>query len=417
MAKEKKQREFSSQTSDLSLNEFKKLFKCVPYFYWKIIGNTSLELLLLTLVFFIIYQCNIIEFIILYSALVLMIALIYKIKIDWLARKTYEEYIKMGLIDATATINFYQEYLEKVTKDSNVKLQYEQIARIVETEENFYILNPKNIININKKECDSKLIKFIERIDTVHKNNKEPQKNTNKITVKFKHIKILLLTVFLLTLFSIYGAIITVNIVTKDDISLLSIKKMWIFWLWLPIPITSIILGYKYKYTEIKCKKNIIAGFIVGSLLLIFGCFTFLLPVITKDYKIINDYKDILKVELPKKGILTQTHYDTMFDNDKMNFTITRAMYSPKDTRELESAISKSNYWEKISNIKSEMKALFPSQLQNISENNYFLIYNEDKDVYNSLPNIQGKYHIYIILYIPNEHTLEINDFNYNFIK
>ena len=107
-----------------------------------------------------------------------------------------------------------------------------------------------------------------------------------------------------------------------------------------------------------------------------------------------------------------------MFDNDKTDFTITRATYnSSKNTQQLEKLINKSNYWEKFSNIKSELKVMFPTQLQNINKDNYFLIYNEDTNEYNTIPKSQGKYHIYVIIYITNERTLEINDFNYNFVK
>lgn len=420
MNENKEQKKISSITSDLSLNEFKKIFKCMPNFYWAIIGRVSLRLLLVILIFSVIYQCSITETVIVYSIIVLIVALIYKIKINWLAQKTYEGYIKRGLIDIVATIDFYQNHLEKITKDTKVKIQYKQITQIVETEENIYILDSKNIININKKECDTKLIKFIKEMDTIHskRENKKNKKESYKNLSKINHIKILLLLVFILTLFSIYGATITVNIATKNDIGFLSIKKMWLFWLWLPIPIISTILGFKYKDTEIKCKKNIIAGFVVSFLLFSFGFFTFLFPTITKDYKEINNYKDILKVELPKNGVLTQAHYDTMFDNDKTDFTITRATYnSSKNTQQLEKLINKSNYWEKFSNIKSELKVMFPTQLQNINKDNYFLIYNEDTNEYNTIPKSQGKYHIYVIIYITNERTLEINDFNYNFVK
>lgn len=416
-SRDKEHKIFSSITSDISLNEFKKIFKCIPDFYLAIIWRMSLRLLLIILIFSIIYHCSIIETIILYIIIVLIVALIYRIKINWIAQKTYEGYIKRGLIDTEATIDFYQDHLEKITKDTKVKIQYKQITRIVETEENLYIFNLKNIININKKECDNKMIKFVKEIDTTHNKSEKKRQINNKLN-DISHIKIILLVIFLLTLFSVYGAILTVNIAAKNDIGILSIKKMWMFWLWLPIPIISIILGFKYKDTEIKCIKNIVAGFVVGFLLFVFGFFTFLFPTITKDYNKINNYKEIVKVKLPKSGVLTQAHYNTMFDNDKTDFTITRAIYNnSKDTQQLEKLINKSEYWEKFSNINSELKVMLPSQLQNLNEKNYFLIYNEDTNEYNRLPNSQGKYHIYIVIYITNEQTLEINDFNYKFIK
>lgn len=49
------------------------------------------------------------------------------------------------------------------------------------------------------------------------------------------------------------------------------VKNTWVFWCWLPIPIASILLGLKYIKVGVKCKKNIIGGFIIAFLLLFYG--------------------------------------------------------------------------------------------------------------------------------------------------
>jgi hypothetical protein len=67
MEENKEQNKIFSAKSDLTLDEFKKIFKCVPNFYWANVGHTSLNLLLAILIFSVIYQCNITETIILYS--------------------------------------------------------------------------------------------------------------------------------------------------------------------------------------------------------------------------------------------------------------------------------------------------------------------------------------------------------------
>ena len=42
---------------------------------------------------------------------------------------------------------------------------------------------------------------------------------------------------------------------------------MWVFWLWLPLPILSIIIGHRSKNKNKKAKNNIISGYIIGILL------------------------------------------------------------------------------------------------------------------------------------------------------
>ena len=56
------------------------------------------------------------------------------------------------------------------------------------------------------------------------------------------------------------------------------VRFSWIDWCFLPIPITSVVLGYKYQDAGFKCKKNIIAGYIIGFILAIFGCYWLIFP-------------------------------------------------------------------------------------------------------------------------------------------
>lgn len=51
------------------------------------------------------------------------------------------------------------------------------------------------------------------------------------------------------------------------------IHYFWIWWFFIPVPIISIILGFKYYVLGYKCKKNIVLGFLVLILLLLIGSF------------------------------------------------------------------------------------------------------------------------------------------------
>lgn len=92
-------------------------------------------------------------------------------------------------------------------------------------------------------------------------------------TRNIKLISIFMIILFIVTICSLLGALWSVSLV--DEINpqhgLNFTKNMWAFWCWLPIPILSIILGFKYKKVGLKCTKNIVGGFIIGFLLLVYG--------------------------------------------------------------------------------------------------------------------------------------------------
>lgn len=79
---------------------------------------------------------------------------------------------------------------------------------------------------------------------------------------------------FISTLFSIFAALLCVNVVSYANG--LYIENMWIMFLFVPIPLASIILGSALKRKGYKYKKNIVAGFIIMLLLCIYGSFTFI---------------------------------------------------------------------------------------------------------------------------------------------
>lgn len=108
-------------------------------------------------------------------------------------------------------------------------------------------------------------------------------------TRNIKLISIFMIILFIITICSLWGALWSVSLV--DEINpqhgLNFTKNMWAFWCWLPIPILSIILGFKYKKVGLKCTKNIVGGFIIGFLLLVYGSFS-LFPTFSQDYNKIN---------------------------------------------------------------------------------------------------------------------------------
>lgn len=407
-----------SVVSDLTLDEYKKMFKCIPAFYWSIVKSVAVRELIVILIISLIYKTSILATFFIYVIVLLVLIVIYKIKIDWLAEKVYKKYIKKFQLENATFVDFYNDYLIWKKDNLEKKIEYLDINKLVESETNFYIQSTQLniVINIKKSDCDEKLVDFIRTISNSYKicESKKKKKIENQ-----SFIKNILLILFVLTILSVYGAAFTLDIVLGDKPTILSNDYMWVFWFWLPIPILSVILGFKYRTQGFKSTKNIVAGFIVGISLLTFGSFSFIFPSVEIEYKDINNYNKILNVDFPRKGILTQEKYGSLFDDDKINITTTQAFYKGfGDVSDFENSIIYGENWIKVSDIKTDLKMMIPSQFRDLKcKSCYFLIYNEDTDEYNKIPDYKGKYHIYVASYNVGDHKLKIDDFSYIFKK
>lgn len=101
-------------------------------------------------------------------------------------------------------------------------------------------------------------------------------KNPSKIIVppisnKWKSISIVL---FFASLLSIMGALVLVGAVSSANG--LFVENMWLFFLFTPVPIISIVFGFVLKSKGYKYKKNVVVGFIMLFFLCIYGSFTFM---------------------------------------------------------------------------------------------------------------------------------------------
>ena len=222
-----------------------------------------------------------------------------------------------------------------------------------------------------------------------------------------------MIILFVITIASLWGALYTVglvdNLIPQHGFNFT--KNMWVFWCWLPIPVLSIILGFKYKKTGFKCTKNIVSGFIIGFLLLIYGAFC-MFPTFSQDYNEIYAYQNIIDAKLPSNGELEIQDWDTYFDEDKIKYTIINAYYDKEDVSNLVKSIENSDNWILSKEIKSEFKILIPTQLRS-DDDAYFSIYNNTTKEYNTLPEIAGNYEVYAMKYDKSDRQLEIHKFTY----
>lgn len=406
--------------SILNAYEYKKSAKYFPQIYWTFVIWGTILNLVFTAAFAIIARSFIapLIFLICYQVCIMII---FKVRLEHFAEKSFNATKKRGGLDSEIHIEFYEDYFIRQGETTTYKMNYEDIDRCIENDTHFYLKNKKmnKIIIIQKNGCDLELINFIRRKFENLENNLEDTSSYKgvKKPINSNLIGTFMIILFIVTICSLWGALWSVSLV--DEINpqhgLNFTKNMWAFWCWLPIPILSIILGFKYKKVGLKCTKNIVGGFIIGFLLLVYGSFS-LFPTFSQDYNKINSYKNIIDAKLPDDGELEIQNYETYFDEDKTNYKVINVYYDKEDVTNLVNSIEHNPNWILGKQMKSELKILIPSHIRSSSDT-YFSIYNKTTNQYNTLPEMSGKYEIYVMRYDKSYKRLEIHKFKMSYIK
>ena len=399
--------------------EYKKLLRSFPKkFFWKLFALGTLILVVSACILFI-FEGKYLEYLLIFLMLDLCYLLFLKFRQDAIAEKIYNFSTKKRFSDSNQIIEFYQDFLIRKGNTLSLTIQYCDIAQCVETETNFYleIAQKNHFVIIQKNRCEEGLIQFIQN---TLENRTKVQFERRKSTGVQKHynygrIRIFMIILFILTILSFFAAAKLDSYLTPEGMDFF--KNMWIFWCWLPVPVLSIILGFKYRKIGIPCVKNIVAGFIVALLLIVFGSFC-LLP--TPDLSDLMmeaesvEYSEIIGMELPKPLGVTSEEVWNPVSKDKTELSSARFLYANKDSEELVEFIKNSDRWMKGNNINDELKLMLPEKFS-LDENTYVLIYNQKNGAYNTQPNSDGTYKLYVMKYDLSVNSLEVHQLNYDY--
>lgn len=401
--------------------EYKKMAKYFPKrMYWVFVIRGTIFNVIISALIALTTQSWIATLIFL-IAYEIYLLIYYKVRLEPMAEKVHNARLKRGEIEVNFETEFYEDYFIRKGEKSSVTIDYSEITRCVENDTNFYLEYAKKnmIIIIQKNRCDLELISFIRNKFSNLENNLGDTSSYKGIK-KLKNTKLintLMIILFIATLCCLWGAMWSVSLINEinPQHGFNFTKNTWVFWCWLPIPISSIILGFIYNGKGLKCTKNIVAGFIIGFLLLVYGAFS-LFPTFSEDYSKINDYKQYIDASIPSNGELEIQNWETYFDDDKTEYAIINAYYDKEDVSILENSIEESNNWILSTKLKSELKILLPTQFRS-SDNVYYSIYNKTTNEYNTIPNESREYEIYSMYYDKSLKQLSIHKYKYNFNK
>lgn len=215
-------------------------------------------------------------------------------------------------------------------------------------------------------------------------------------------IRALLMVLFILSFFSFFLAVFLV--MQDGTYSSAVMDSMWLFFLPLPIPLASLILGILYKKEGMKTTKNIVAGLIVTVFLCFYGFSPLLFRgIYTHDLSYLNSVSSEIQFTLPDKGKITtqKVSAEAKASSDSSGepfhcstmskFEVT----SSEQVEKLKKSLKGSSLW--VTSLPTQLAGLVPDfysmQTSKSAGFDYFMIYNADISAYNTAPEKSGTYH------------------------
>ena len=222
--------------------------------------------------------------------------------------------------------------------------------------------------------------------------------------------KTLSIILFVASLLSIIGALTLVGVVSSKNN--LFVENTWLFFLFIPIPIASIVFGVILKY-----KKNIIVGIIMLVLLCIYGSFSFVFANIYEhsDEPII-EIEQTLGIDLPTHKQITTQDWTKGAQSTSGGYIYSSSdiYFEKRQVEEFENQIATDERW--LSAMPNELMGI-ASPFGDTGMYDYALIYNMDTSQYNESPQNSGTFRFINILYNAQHCQMKIIEYDIYYIK
>ncbi len=292
--------------------------------------------------------------------------------------------------EITRTLKIYFDDIEKIQSFGNYLVL--QIA------EQSYIIKKDALIP------DSPFITFCN-----HAPNKVEAKKPKDI---FKTISILL---FVFSILTIWGALLGVAVLS--GINQAMTENMWVFFLFLPIPIASIVFGFYLKKKGFRYKKNVIVGFIMAGFLCIYGSFTFIFAnVYSHNDEPILNAEQLLDIDIPTHSRINTQDWTNGTQSIPRGYIYSTSDIYFDDTavEEFEKNLSSDTKW--ISAIPNDIIGI-TSYFCDIQTSDYYIMYNKDSMEFNKLPSESGTYVFINVLYNAESNTMKLVEYQIEYTK
>lgn len=244
------------------------------------------------------------------------------------------------------------------------------------------------------------------------------EREISKSVKNLNAIKVILLLLFIFSFFTLFVALALISIKTTENKAM--IENMWLFFLPLPIPLSSLILGIVYKKKGLKTTKNIVVGIIFTVLLFIYGSFTFIFSgMYSHDFSYVNRIESLIDFDLPDKGDITTQNWDngpqtgTQAETVHYFYTSDITFTDKDEIAKFNALISQNELW--LTYVSTPLLGAVPlmySYLPSSAQYDYFMIYNVDLKTYNTIPESSGTYKFIFTAYNSQQGIMQIGEYS-----
>lgn len=315
------------------------------------------------------------------------------------------------ILSSEYSYDFYNDYFEvRISRDGIVnktyKIQYTEIEKPCDIGAFFLFQFNSQLFYIRKADLkeNSVLLGLF---------NKESQKQFSE--QKNKNIQIISRLLVLGCVFSLFIAPQMLEALSQFNGK--SVENSWVFFLFLPITIGSVIFGCKTKSRNLKTTKNIVVGIIMSIIFSIYGMFCVIFSD-TYDYDptIIENVESYVGVEIPEPGSVMTQDYTEATGGETLNgmYYLSNATFAEDVAEKFEKELSNSEKW--ISELPTEMRGLFPFLFSSATYD-YYLLYNIDSKELNKIPSETGKYRFLFVSYSIESNTMNIVEYEIEYVK
>ncbi len=317
---------------------------------------------------------------------IISIARVWSISKNNALKNTYKYEVFDGVIRVTVTKDDETFAVRNITPES--------VSRCWSTKD-LYVFEHQKTVYCIKKQC----LNSNSYLHLFFYNGKQfKQKSINALSITSNIF-------FVLSFLTIFAGVICTSAMSASNN--LYYENMWVFFLFLPIPLISIILGaIKLKRKE-KGTKNIVAGIVMAFLLIVYGSFAFIYeepetvvrPTVdveiesdeeaTVVFDYISEIEKTVKIDLPDSAIITDTSALAGYDVITMKI-------SDYDAQKFENDQMKFEFW--TAQLREDYDQLLPYRYLD-TDADYYLLYNTTYDTYNTIPSVDGEYRLWYLCY------------------
>ena len=292
----------------------------------------------------------------------------------------------------------------EITKTFNIK--FEEIEKI-STWGRFFIIQyggQSYLIDKEALDKDSHLLSFC--------SNNPSNVDEQAAKSPLKTVSILLL---IFSIASIVGGGICVAIMSHYNYTYTD--NMWVFFLFTPIPIASLIFGLWLKKKSKKFKKNVVVGIVMTVLLCLYGSFTFIFAgIYTHDDAPLLRIEETLAIDVPDYLQITTQDWTKGTQTTRRGY-----IYSTSDVYFDENAVKSfeaemQNDYRWISAIPSDLVGV-TSFFCDYDGYDYYVVYNVSTGEFNKLPDESGRYEFINVLYNSKNKTMKIVEYEIAYTK